>query len=88
MLKLKLVASVGVGASELDKIIINNKSNFDFLSPHDAQLARLGLLAEKFFSDDPSTSLIKLRQFAEVLAKLTAARLGILEDPSISPHDL
>lgn len=72
----------------MNKKVKNTKTNFDFLVSHDAQLVLLGILAEKFFSDDPSTSLIKLRQFAEVLAKLTAARLGILQDPAISQHDL
>jgi hypothetical protein len=50
-------------------------ANFGFLAKHDVQLMRLGALAERYFGDDPNTSLIKLRQFAELLAKLTAARL-------------
>ena len=49
-------------------------ANFDFLAKHDPQLVRLGGLAERYFKDDPSTSLIKLRQFGELLAQLTAAR--------------
>src|ERR1043166_186613 len=40
-------------------------ANFDFLGKHDAQLVRLGGLAERYFKDDPNTSLIKLRQFGE-----------------------
>ena len=51
-------------------------ANFDFLTPHDPQLGRLGALAERYFKDDPSTCLIKLRQFGEVLAQLTAAKAG------------
>ena len=50
--------------------------NFNYLRSHDVQLVRLGALAERYFRDDPSTCLIKLRQFAEVLAQLTAARTG------------
>ena len=52
-------------------------ANFDFLRPHDPNLVRLGGLAERYFRDDPSTALIKLRQFAELLAKLIAARHGV-----------
>jgi type I restriction enzyme R subunit len=52
--------------------------NFGFLAQHDAQLARLGALAERYFSDDPNTALMKLRQFAELLAQLTAAKTGLL----------
>jgi hypothetical protein len=52
-------------------------ANFDFLGTHDAQLVRLGGLAERYFKDDPNTSLIKLRQFGEVLAQLTAAKSGL-----------
>ncbi len=50
--------------------------NFDFLKAHDPQLVRLGALAERYFRDDPNTTLIKLRQFAELLAQLTAAKTG------------
>ncbi len=51
-------------------------SNFSFLAPHDAQLMRLGALAERYFPDDPNTCLLKLRQLAELLAQLTATRVG------------
>jgi type I restriction enzyme R subunit len=52
-------------------------SNFEFLGEHDAQLPRLGALAERYFRDDPATAIFKLRQFAELLSKLTAARHGL-----------
>lgn len=52
-------------------------SNFDFLNAYDAQLVRLGALAERYFKEDPNTSLIKLRQFAELLAQQLAARMGL-----------
>lgn len=35
---------------------------------------RLGALAERYFQGDPATALIKLRQFAELLAKTVAAK--------------
>lgn len=49
-------------------------ANFNFLEQYDAQLVRLGVLAERYFRDDPSTSLIKLRQFGEILAQLVAKK--------------
>jgi type I restriction enzyme R subunit len=51
-------------------------ANFGHLASFDAQLVRLGSLAERYFSDDPITCLMKLRQFGELLAELTAAKLG------------
>lgn len=51
--------------------------NFAFLKAHDAQLVRLGALAERYFKDDPNTCLIKLRQFAELLGQQLAARMGL-----------
>lgn len=32
-------------------------SNFSYLQEHDEQLLRLGMLAEKYFAEDPNTSL-------------------------------
>jgi type I restriction enzyme R subunit len=48
--------------------------NFGFLGDHDPDLVKIGALAERYFRDDPPTALIKLRQFAELLSKLIAAR--------------
>ena len=50
--------------------------NFGFLAAQDPQLVRLGAQAERYFRDDPSTALFKVRQFAEFLAKLVAAHHG------------
>ena len=55
-------------------------ANFGFLASHDAQLVRLGALAERYFRDDPNTCLIKLRQFGEFLAQLVAAKVGLFKD--------
>ena len=52
-------------------------ANFTFLAAHDRLLDHLGALAERYFADDPGTCLLKLRQFAEVLAQRTAAGAGI-----------
>lgn len=38
------------------------QSNFTHLKAHDEQLVRLGLLAERYFAEDPNTCLLKLRQ--------------------------
>ncbi|WP_109671122.1 hypothetical protein [Roseicyclus mahoneyensis] len=51
-------------------------SNFDFLDGLDPELANLGKLAESYFQDDPSTSLIKLRQFGERMTRRHAALVG------------
>lgn len=41
-------------------------SNFQFLEPDGTRLVHLGALAERYFADDPSTTLFKLRQLAEL----------------------
>ncbi|MBC7618144.1 MAG: hypothetical protein H7293_04000, partial [Candidatus Saccharibacteria bacterium] len=55
----------------------NIRSNFDMLLPYEEQLWRLGALAERYFAEDPNTSLLKLRQFSEILAQSLAARTGL-----------
>jgi type I restriction enzyme R subunit len=55
-------------------------ANFSFLAEHDAQLVRLGALAERYFKDDPNTCLLKLRQYGETLAQLVAAKAGLFRD--------
>lgn len=54
--------------------------NFDFLAKHDGRLVTLGGLAERYFRDDPSTAIVKLRQFAELMAKLIAAQHAVYRD--------
>ena len=63
-------------------------SNFSVLSQHDEQLLRLGMLAEKYFADDPNTCLLKLRQLAESLAQLLAARTGLYISSEETQYDL
>lgn len=53
------------------------RSNFAHLARVQADLAQLGGRAERFFSEDPNTCLLKLRQFAELLAQQVAARAGL-----------
>lgn len=63
-------------------------SNFSVLSQHDEQLLRLGMLAEKYFADDPNTCLLKLRQLAESLTQLLAARSGLYVSPEETQYEL
>ena len=65
-----------------------NTSNFSFLKCDVSPLARLGMLAERYFRDDPNTCLIKLRQFGEILAQQVAARTGVLLSLEESQSDL
>lgn len=63
-------------------------SNFRHLKAHDEQLVRLGMLAERYFADDPNTCLLKLRQLAEVLAQLAASNVGVFASPDETQVDL
>ncbi len=58
---------------------VGPSSNFGFLEVHDEQLVRYGEEAERYVRSSANTCLLKLRQFAELLAQLTAARTGCFE---------
>jgi type I restriction enzyme, R subunit len=64
------------------------KTNFAHLQEHDEQLLRLGMLAEKYFADDPNTCLLKLRQLAEFLAQLVASRVGLFFSTDEAQYEL
>lgn len=51
-------------------------TNFGFFDAHDAKLVNLGGLAERYFRDDPSTCLFKLRQFCEFYLMLSNPPYG------------
>lgn len=51
--------------------------NISHLAVHAEQLGRLGALAEHYFSGDPSTCLLKLCQFGELMAQHIAAPFPI-----------
>ncbi|WP_095202894.1 type I restriction-modification system endonuclease [Mesorhizobium carmichaelinearum] len=59
---------------------MSGTSNFIFLTAHDQRLATLGAFAERYFRDDPSTAIFKLRQFAELMAQLIAASHAAYRD--------
>jgi type I restriction enzyme R subunit len=63
-------------------------SNFSFLKTHDEQLVRLGRLAERYFPEDPNTCLLKLRQLSELLAQLTATRVGVYQAAEEGQYEL
>ncbi|MEQ1530247.1 MAG: hypothetical protein ABL925_13110 [Methylococcales bacterium] len=50
--------------------------NFGFLKHHDELLVRLAQTAETCFVPDPNTTLIKMRQLGEELAKTIASRVA------------
>ncbi len=51
-------------------------SNFQFLKNKNELFYQLGFIAEQNFSNDPNTTLIKLRQLGEARAQDIASRLG------------
>ncbi len=63
-------------------------ANFEFLRVHDPLLVALGAQAERYFTEDPTTCLMKLRQFAEVLAQRAAANLALYDSHEQSQVDL
>ncbi|MDQ8196339.1 type I restriction-modification system endonuclease [Coraliomargarita sp. SDUM461004] len=52
-------------------------SNFTFLKTHDPLFLQLATSAERVFSSDPNTTLIKLRQLGEAIAQDLATSCGI-----------
>jgi len=58
------------------------------LADHDDQLVRLGMLAERYFAEDPNTCLLKLRQFAELLTQIVATKVGLYTSPEEAQFDL
>ena len=63
-------------------------SNFSFLQQHDSIFLQLAQSAERAFSSDPNTTLIKLRQLGEAFAQDIAARSGLEFDERTSQSDL
>ncbi len=65
-----------------------DNSNFGFLEEYDPIFLRLASAAERAFSSDPNTTLIKLRQLGEALAQDLAARSGVQFDETTTQADL
>lgn len=64
------------------------RTNFAHLEAHDEQLVRFGMLAERYFAEDPNTALLKLRQLAELLAQLVATKVGLYTSCEEAQYDL
>ncbi|MBL8323697.1 MAG: type I restriction-modification system endonuclease [Rubrivivax sp.] len=69
-------------------MVQTSATNFGHLKAHDEQLVRLGMLAERYFPDDPNTCLLKLRQLAEALAQLAASQAGLFTGAEEKQADL
>ncbi len=64
------------------------QTNFAQLAEYDEQLLRLGLLAERYFPEDPNTSLLKLRQLTELLAQHVATNVGAYVSTEEAQYEL
>jgi hypothetical protein len=67
---------------------LTSSSNFNFLEVHDRELLTLVRFAEKYYNNDPNTSLIKLRQFGERIVQLILIKKGFQTNPSEEQRDL
>lgn len=59
-------------------------ADLDSLKVHDTQTARLGTQAEGHLQEDPNTSLLKSRQFAELLGGPILERISKSEGFKVS----
>lgn len=66
----------------------DTQSNFGFMKEHDEQLFSFGELAERYFSSDPNTSMLKIRQFIESLVQLTATHTNCAIQESMTLYDV
>jgi type I restriction enzyme R subunit len=62
--------------------------NFAFLAAIEPSLVQLAARAERYVFDDPVVSLVKTRQFGEVLAQQVAAHTGMYASPAEQQSDL
>lgn len=65
-----------------------HQSKFCFLAEHDPLFLQLASSAERNFTTDPNTTLVKVRQLGEALAQDIATRLGVAFDNNIKQVDL
>lgn len=68
--------------------LTTQQTNFDFLAVYDPLLVQITATAERLFSSDPNTTLMKLRQFGEALAQNIAARLNISREDNPNQQEL
>ena len=67
---------------------MTERSNFYFLKAHDPILLELAQGAERAFTSDPNTTLVKLRQLSEALAQDIAMRCGIAAQSQTTQAEL
>jgi hypothetical protein len=65
-----------------------NVSSFEFLNNFDSTLVRLGALAESYPKSDPHASLIRLRQYGEILSRHIAEKFNIYVESEEINFDL
>ena len=63
-------------------------TNFSFLKKYEPLFFQLATTAEKAFSADPNTTLLKLRQLGEALAQDVACRIGLDVGECPTQHEL
>ncbi len=61
---------------------------YKFLKKYDPELYKLLVFAEGYPANDPQASLIRLRQFGELLARLWASKLNVFTEVEESYSDL
>lgn len=66
----------------------SNSANFAFLQTYEPQLANLATLAETYYTSDPVTCLMKLRQFGELLTQLVVKKVELSLIPNEPQLDL
>lgn len=62
--------------------------NFEFIRPHQPELATLGGFAERYSHNDPDAALVKLRNFAEEFVKDLYVKLGLPAPMQANLYDL
>lgn len=62
--------------------------NFKFFEQHEKNIADLGHKAEQYLHTDPNTCIIKVRQFAEMLAQYIAVQVGVPNWEYYNQNDL
>jgi hypothetical protein len=63
--------------------MIKKVSNFDFLNKLDLMLVRLGTFAETYPKNDPHASLIRLRQYGQILSRHIAKKFHIYVESEV-----
>ena len=70
-------------------LFLNKKTNsFQFLSIVDPLLVTLGSLAEEYPQNDPHAAIIRLRQFGNLLGRITGQKFGVFFEPEDDYSDL